>query len=30
LDDGVDSTGFVVSNSTYTGTAKISLYYFID
>ncbi len=30
LDDGVDSTGFVVSSSTYTGTAKINLYYFID
>ncbi len=30
LDDGADSTGFVVSSSTYTGTAKISLYYFID
>ncbi len=30
LDDGIDSTGFVVSSSTYTGTAKISLYYFVD
>jgi prepilin-type N-terminal cleavage/methylation domain-containing protein len=30
LDDGIDSTGFVVSSSTYTGTAKINLYYFID
>jgi prepilin-type N-terminal cleavage/methylation domain-containing protein len=30
LDDGIDSTGFVVSPSTYTGTAKIDLYYFID
>ena len=30
LDDGVDSTGFVVSSSTYTGTAKINVYYFID
>jgi prepilin-type N-terminal cleavage/methylation domain-containing protein len=30
LDDGIDSTGFVVSSSQYTGTAKISLYYFVD
>ena len=30
LDDGIDSTGFVVSSSTYTGTAKINLYYFVD
>jgi prepilin-type N-terminal cleavage/methylation domain-containing protein len=30
LDDGIDSTGFVVSSSTYSGTAKISLYYFVD
>ncbi len=30
LDDGVDSTGYVVSPSTYTGTAKINLYYFLD
>jgi len=30
LDDGIDSTGFVVSSSTYTGTAKINVYYFID
>jgi prepilin-type N-terminal cleavage/methylation domain-containing protein len=30
LDDGVDSTGFVVSSSTYTGTAKINVYYFMD
>ena len=30
LDDGSDSTGFVVSSSTYTGTAKINLYYFVD
>jgi len=30
LDDGIDSTGFVVSNTTYTGTAKINLWYFID
>lgn len=30
LDDGIDSTGFVVSPSVYTGTAKIDLYYFID
>jgi prepilin-type N-terminal cleavage/methylation domain-containing protein len=30
LDDGADSTGFVVSNSTYTGTAKINVYYFVD
>ena len=30
LDDGSDSTGFVVSSSTYTGTAKIDLYYFVD
>ena len=30
IDDGIDSTGFVVSPSTYTGTAKIDVYYFID
>ena len=30
LDDGIDSTGFVVSSSAYTGTAKINLYYFVD
>ena len=30
IDDGIDSTGFVVSSSTYTGTAKIDVYYFID
>jgi len=30
LDDGIDSTGFVVSSSQYTGTAKINLYYFVD
>ena len=30
IDDGVDSTGFVTSPTTYTGTAKIDVYYFID
>ena len=30
LDDGSDSTGFVVSSSIYAGTAKIDLYYFVD
>jgi len=30
LDDGIDSTGFVVSSSQYIGTAKINLYYFVD
>jgi prepilin-type N-terminal cleavage/methylation domain-containing protein len=30
LDDGIDSTGFVVSSSQYTGTAKINLFYFVD
>jgi len=30
LDDGIDSTGYVVSPVTYTGTAKIDLYYFLD
>lgn len=30
LDDGIDSTGFVTSPSTYTGTGKINVYYFID
>jgi hypothetical protein len=30
LDDGVDSTGVVTSDSPYTGTGKIDVYYFID
>jgi len=30
LDDGIYSTGFVVSSSQYTGTVKIDLYYFVD
>lgn len=30
LDDGIDSTGYVVSPTAYTGTAKINLYYFLD
>jgi prepilin-type N-terminal cleavage/methylation domain-containing protein len=30
LDDGIDSTGYVVAPTTYTGTAKINLYYFLD
>lgn len=30
IDDGVDSTGFVVSPTAYVGTAKIDVYYFID
>jgi prepilin-type N-terminal cleavage/methylation domain-containing protein len=30
LDDGIDSTGFVTSTSTYAGTGKIDVYYYID
>jgi prepilin-type N-terminal cleavage/methylation domain-containing protein len=30
LDDGADSTGWITSSSTYTGSKKISIYYFID
>jgi prepilin-type N-terminal cleavage/methylation domain-containing protein len=30
VDDGVDSTGYITSPSTYTGTAKIAVYYFVD
>jgi type II secretory pathway pseudopilin PulG len=30
LDDGVDSTGWITSSSSYTGTGKVDLYYFID
>lgn len=30
LDDGADSTGLVTSNSTYTGTARVDVYYFFD
>jgi prepilin-type N-terminal cleavage/methylation domain-containing protein len=30
VDDGVDSTGYLTSPSTYTGTAKIDVYYFVD
>jgi hypothetical protein len=30
LDDGADSTGLVTSNSVYTGTARVDIYYFID
>ena len=30
IDDGVDSTGYLTSPSSYTGTAKISVYYFVD
>ena len=30
LDDGCDSTGVVTSDSPYTGTGKIDVYYFID
>jgi prepilin-type N-terminal cleavage/methylation domain-containing protein len=30
LDDGIDSTGYVVAPTAYTGTAKINLYYFLD
>ncbi len=30
VDDGVDSTGYITSSSTYTGTAKIDVYYFVD
>ncbi len=30
LDDGIDSTGWVTSNSAYVGTARLDVYYFID
>jgi type II secretory pathway pseudopilin PulG len=30
LDDGIDSTGWVTSNSAYVGSARLDLYYFID
>lgn len=30
LDDGIDSTGVVTSDVAYTGTGKISVYYFLD
>jgi type II secretory pathway pseudopilin PulG len=30
LDDGADSTGLVTSNSVYTGTARVDVYYFFD
>jgi len=30
LDDGIDSTGVVTSDSPYTGTGKIHVYYFLD
>jgi prepilin-type N-terminal cleavage/methylation domain-containing protein len=30
LDDGIDSTGIVTSDSPYTGTGKIDVYYFLD
>jgi prepilin-type N-terminal cleavage/methylation domain-containing protein len=30
LDDGCDTTGVVTSDSPYTGTGKIDVYYFID
>lgn len=30
MDDGIDSTGSVTSNSAYLGTARLDVYYFID
>jgi type II secretory pathway pseudopilin PulG len=30
IDDGVDSTGVVTGSETYTGTGRLTLYYFID
>ena len=30
LDDGVNNTGLVTASSSYTGTARLDLYYFID
>ncbi len=30
LDDGVDSTGWITSSSSYAGTGKVDVYYFID